>query len=186
MFSNNIKIDTFVLTDNAPLFSNQSWTGELITRSTGVQYYSISFQVNLHTRSRQELQQFIAQYGQGAPFEMSLGWYSTYTGAQTGAIAASKAAGANTYQISVAAGNKIEVGSIIQFTNHKKLYKVIANTGSVLSIFPNLKQPVQVGENIKYNALTGMFKLQMDNNAYATPSENLIQMTFKAIEDVTA
>lgn len=85
-FSNQIKITNFQIKSTEPVYSNQTWTGQRIMRSTGIQYYEIQFQLSFNTASIGEVQNFLAQYSQGKPFTFSLGLLSTYRGTQTGSL----------------------------------------------------------------------------------------------------
>ncbi|MCW2478117.1 hypothetical protein [Candidatus Symbiopectobacterium sp. NZEC135] len=176
-------ISSFVLSDNQPMYKNQANSGRLIQRSTGIQYFDISFQVNLNIDDRAAFQKWIAEHSQGKPFEMSLGYYSLYNGLQKGNVIAN-AASKNTYKITCT--SVIEVGTLIQFSGHKKIYRVIANDGVTLSIFPSLRQEVQNNETIKYNDIKGTFILNVDKNKYEYKSEQIVQQTFTAVEDITS
>ncbi|CRY67018.1 Uncharacterised protein [Yersinia kristensenii] len=186
MFSKNILISDFVLTDNQPLYQNQSWTGQTISRSTGIQYYTIAFKIQATKQNRQEIQAFQAQYGLGRPFEHSLGWYSQYNGQQQVIVQSLQNSNAGSYIIKVPPNTKLEIGTIIQFTNHKKIYKIINNDGlGNLSIYPSLRKTVQLSENIKFNNIMGTFILQNNNDKIDYNSGNIITMSISAIEDVT-
>lgn len=64
---------------------------------------------------------------------MSLGYYSVYTGAQTVQPVVLNPANASTYKVQ--ATTKFEVGTLIQFSGHKKIYRVLDNSNGYLSIF---------------------------------------------------
>lgn len=179
-FSNNIKITGFQLSSTEPMFSNRSWTGALITRSTNIQYYKLQFTMNFNQKDQAEVKQFLAQYSQARPFVMDLGYYGHYTGSQTGAIAATTTTSAGTYKVNVNS-NSLEIGTLIQFANHPKIYRVIANTGTTLSVFPNLRQSVQAGETIRFNNLQGQFVLDIDND-YSMTVQNVMSLQLKATE----
>ncbi|MGX9299885.1 hypothetical protein IAQ00_13645 [Pantoea ananatis] len=182
LFSNNLKVTDFQLSSNEPRYSNRSWTGTQITRSTGIQYYQINFTLNFNKKDIQEYQNFIAKYGQGAPFNMDLGHLSIYKGSQNVAVAATAPAAKGVYQITCNS-NQLEVGTLIQFQNHKKIYRVIANNGTTLSIFPNLRSNVAIGENVKFTNIEGSFTLDVDND-YKLNVQNVMNITFKASEDI--
>lgn len=182
LFSNNIKIADFQLSSTEPRYSNTSWTGSQITRSTGIQYYEIQFTLNFNKKDILEYQAFIARYGQGAAFAMTLGHLSTYLGSQVAAVSTTAVAAKGVYQISTTQ-NALEVGTLVQFQNHKKLYRVIANTGTTLSLFPNLREQVQAGENIRYQGIEGSFILDVDND-YKLSVLNVMSITLKATEDI--
>lgn len=61
-FSNQIKITNFQIKTTEPVYSNQTWTGQRIMRSTGIQYYEIQFQLSFNPSSIGEVQNFLAQY----------------------------------------------------------------------------------------------------------------------------
>lgn len=180
---NNALISDFILTDNVPQYQNQTWSGEVITRIVGTQYFSLSFKVTLNKQYRAELMNFYALYSNGRPFEMPLGWWSTYNGSQTGnvQITAARSAGSTSLAVN---NNNLEVGSIIQIGGTKKLYRVIANSGSTMTIFPALLSNVQAGSNINYDNLQGSFVLTPQNSSYQMPSTNVIEVTIQATENI--
>lgn len=142
---NNALISEFMLTDNIPQYQNQTWTGETITRVVGSQYFTLSFKVTLNKMNRTELANFYALYGQGRPFDISLGWWSDYNGTQASQVQATAARAAGATSVAVNA-NTLEVGTVVQFTGHKKLYRIIANTGNVITIFPRLIKTSNLGK----------------------------------------
>lgn len=182
LFTNNIKVTDFQLTSTEPRYSNRSWTGTQIQRSTGIQYYQIQFSLNFHQRDSAEYEKFIAMYSQGKSFSMDLGHLSNYMGKQLTAVSATKVAAKGVYQITTNQ-NALEVGTLIQFTNHKKIYRVLANTGTVLSVFPNLRQQVGLNENIRYQNIEGQFVLDVDNN-YQLNIKTQMSIQLKATEDI--
>jgi hypothetical protein len=182
LFSNNIKITDFQLTSTEPKYSNRSWTGTQIQRSTGIQYYQLQFTMNFHQKDSAEYERFIATYGQGRAFSMDLGHLSKYTGSQTTAVSSTAVSAIGTYQVKTT-NNGLEVGTLIQFQNHKKIYRVIANTGTVLSLFPNLRQQVGLNENIRYQNIEGQFVLDVDNN-HQLNIKTSMNITLKATEDI--
>ncbi|HCA3847275.1 TPA: hypothetical protein MPJ73_004148 [Enterobacter hormaechei] len=180
---NNTLISEFTLTDNIPQFQNQTWTGETITRVVGSQYFTLSFKVTLNKMNRAELANFYALYGQGRPFDMSLGWWSQYSGTQASQVQATAARAAGATSIAVNA-NTLEVGTVVQFNGHKKLYRIIANTGNVITIFPGLIKNIQLGELVKYDNIQGSFILTPQNAAYQMPSTNIMEVTINATENI--
>ena len=180
---NNATISDFVLSDNVPLFQQKTWTGEQITRVVGTEYFSISFKVTMNKQYRAELSNFYAQYAQGKPFDMSLGWWGKYTGNQTANVQATAARAAGATSIAVNS-NRLEVGSLIQFNGHKKLYRIIANSGTTMTIFPGLIKNIQLGEVIKYDNLSGSFVLTTQNSQFSFPSNNLIGVIIQATENI--
>lgn len=181
VFTNNIKLSDVQVTSMEPIYTNQSWTGVIHTRSTGIQYYTIQFTMQFEKKYLQEYNAFIAQYSQGAPFNLSLGFYGNYLGTQTKSIQATAARAKGSYQIPVASGYTVEVGTLIQFSNHKKIYRVISNANNVLSIFPDLRQNVVIGEIIKYKGIEGQFMLNPDND-YSLTVANAMSIQLKATE----
>lgn len=179
-FSSNIKVTGFQLSSTEPMYTNRSWNGTLITRSTNIQYYNLQFTLNFNQKDHGEVQQFLAQYSQGKPFTMDLGYLSKYKGIQTAALSTTATSAAGTYQVTTQANN-LEVGTLIQFANHTKIYRVIANSGTVLSIFPNLRAQVNTGETIKYNNIQGSFVLDADND-YQMQVQNVMSIQLKATE----
>lgn len=182
-FSTGIKVSDFTLIDKAPQYSNTTWTGALIQRSTGVQWFEYQFALNFNPSDLLEVQSFIAQYQQGKAFEMSMGHLSQYRGKQTGALAVKTAVSRGIYKFQTTATNKLEIGSLIQFRNHKKLYKVIANDGTNVSIFPALQANIQANEAVQYNALLIEGTLLPDNE-YQITSTNIMKVQFKCKEVV--
>ncbi|MCW6030163.1 hypothetical protein [Pantoea sp. JK] len=182
LFTKNIKIGDFTLSSQEPRYSNRSWTGSQLQRSTGIQYYEIQFTLNFNKKDIQEYQSFIAKYGQGAAFSMDLGHLSTYYGSQTASVRATAAAAKGVSAISCSA-NTLEVGTLIQFQNHKKIYRVINNASNVLTVFPPLRASVAINETVTYNNLQGSFVLDVDNDLKFNV-ENIMKITLKATEDI--
>jgi len=179
-FSSNIKTTNFQLSSTEPQYSNRSWNGSLITRSTNIQYYRIQFTLNFNQKDQQEIKEFLARYSQSQPFTMDLGYLSRYTGIQNGAVQTTSAATAGTYKINVNQNN-LEVGTLVQFTNHSKIYRIIANSGTSISVFPNLRQQVQTGEPVRFNNIQGQFTLDTDND-YSMTVQNVMSIQLKATE----
>ncbi|MDV0678310.1 hypothetical protein VC636_25620 [Citrobacter freundii] len=182
-FTKNIKISNFKLTDKTPQYSNQTWTGQRIVRSTNVQWYEFEFQLQYNKRDRLEVQSFVAQYKQGKPFQLSMGHLSEYIGKQTGAVSVKNTVQRGVYKIQTTNPQVIEVGSYIQFANHKKLYSVLANTGSEISVYPPLQAIVQAGEGITYNGLVIEGTINPDND-YSVMVGNAMSMNFRCMEVV--
>ncbi|MES3530077.1 hypothetical protein [Enterobacter hormaechei] len=180
---NNALISEFMLMDNIPQYQNQTWTGETITRVVGSQYFTLSFKVTLNKMNRAELANFYALYGQGRPFDISLGWWSDYNGTQASQVQATAARAAGATSVAVNA-NTLEVGTVVQFTGHKKLYRIIANSGNVITIFPGLIKNIQLGEVMKYDNIQGSFILTPQNAAYQMPSTNIMEVTINATENI--
>lgn len=181
LFSNKIKVTDFQLSDTIPVYSNSSWTGSVESRLLNIQYFTIQFTLNFNQKDAGEYKAFQAQYSTGAPFPMSLGFYSKYYGAETNAINAEVGANIGTYLIQC--HTKLEVGTLIQFQNHSKIYKVMVNDqdNGILSIFPLLRADVQVGETIKYSNIEGQFILD-NSNDYALSVANQMSVQLTATE----
>jgi len=179
----NALISDFMLTDNIPQYQNQTWSGETITRVVGVQYYSVSFKVTMNKKKRAELSNFYAQYAQGKPFDMPLGWWGSYTGSFSGTIQVTAAAAAGATTIAVTQ-NTLEVGSLVQFNGHKKLYKVVGNNGFSITLFPGLTRAIQTSEVLNYENLQGSFILTPQNASYQYPSTNVMEVTIQATENI--
>lgn len=182
-FSKNIKISDFTLQSKSPQYSNQSWTGQVIQRSTGVQWYTFNFTLNFNQRERIEVQSFIAQYQQGKPFTISLGHMATYNGKQKNPVYVKSPVAKGIYKFTTTASQVLEVGAMIQFGNHKKLYSVVANNGTTISIFPALQANIQANEPVLYNGLVIEAILDVDND-YQMPVTNAVSMKFKCTEVV--
>ena len=179
-FSNDVKVTNFIFKNNEPMYSNTSWTGQRIVRSTGIQYYQIQFTLNFIKSATPEINQFIAQYSQGGSFTMPLGIYGEYRGNQTGALTATNAVAAGNIVISTNTNN-MAIGELIQFSNHNKIYRIIARTASTVTVFPALQNQVQASEIIKYDNLTIQAQLDPDND-YSITVGNLMTLTLKAQE----
>ena len=180
---NNALISEYVLSDNIPQYQNQTWSGETITRMVGVQYFTLSFKVTLNKKYRNELANFYASYAYGKPFDMSLGWWGSYTGTQTSGIQATGARAAGATSIAVTQ-NTLEIGSLVQFNGHKKLYRVVGSNGDTITIFPGLTRAIQTSEVLKYDNLQGSFILTPQNATYQLPSTNVIEVTIQATENI--
>lgn len=180
IFSNKIKINSVSIASTEPRYSNRAWSGVEITRSTGIQYFTMEFTLSFKQQDITEYNAFVAEYSRGKPFTFGLGHLSTYTGSQVNAVQATAASAKGAYQVTTSA-NTLEIGSLIQFTNHSKLYRIIGRTGNDIQLFPNLRANVQAGESIRYTAFEGTFTLDVDNN-YQTPVNNVISISLKASE----
>lgn len=179
-FTSNIKVTDFTIKSNEPMYSNQALSGQRIVRSTGIQYYQIQFQLNWNIKDLGEVNNFLAQYSQGKSFTMSLGSMGTYRGTQTGSLTASAQANKGASVINTST-NKLAVGELIQFTNHKKIYRIIARTGTSITVFPNLQNVVQSSELIIYDNLMITAQLDPDND-YSLPVGQLMSIKLKATE----
>ncbi|MFS7195482.1 hypothetical protein AB6866_04795 [Rahnella inusitata] len=180
-FSNKIKVSNFTLKSVEPAYSNQTWTGQRIIRSTGIQYYKLNFTLNFNIKDRAEVDNFLALYSQGKSFQLPLGHLSTYQGIQTGGLVASTAAAKGSRVIT--ATNTMGVGELLQFTNHKKIYRIIDRTATSLTLFPALQNTVQATETIFYNNLVIEAVLDPDND-YSMNIENVTSIQLKAMENV--
>lgn len=181
-FSNNLKVTNFQIKSTEPIYSNQTWTGQRIMRSTGIQYYQIQFTLNFTLVNLNEVKSFIAQYAQGKPFTMSLGLAGTYQGTQTGSLT-STAAIAKGNMVIPTSTNTMAVGEWVQFSTHNKLYRIVERTNTSITIFPVLQNQVQASEIIKYNNLMIEAVLDPDND-YSTTIGNLMSVTLKATENI--
>ncbi|MDD7993763.1 hypothetical protein [Kosakonia radicincitans] len=180
-FTNKIKINSVQLKSNEPMYSNRSWTGQRIIRSTGIQYYTIQFQLTFNTVDRAEVMNFLALYSQGEPFTLNLGHFAKYNGNQTGALTATSQAAKGSMVVSTI--NSLAVGELIQFTNHKKIYRVIDRTNTNITIFPSLQNVVQANETITYNNLVIEAVLDPDND-YSMDISTVTSITLKASENI--
>lgn len=178
--SKKIKVSTVNLKSTEPMYEHQSWTGQVIQRLTGIQYYELEFTMVFNIRDRSEILAFIGEYGQGKAFEMQLGHLSTYVGNQTGAVNSTAVLPAGTILIQTNT-QQLGLGELIQFTNHKKIYRIISRTNTSLTIFPALRSGIQAGEMIRYDGLTINAVLKADND-YSMPITNIVEMKFSAVE----
>lgn len=181
-FSNNVKITNFTIKSVEPVYSNQSWTGQRIMRSTGIQYNQIQFTLNFTKDALPEIQTFLAQYSQGSSFTFSLGIAGAYRGAQTGALTSTATVAKGTRVISTNKNN-LAVGEQVQFSNHNKIYRIIARTDNSITLFPALQNVVQASEVIRYDNLIIQATLDPDND-YSIVVGNLMTLQIKATEDV--
>ena len=179
-FSNDVKITNFILKSNEPMYSNTSWTGQRIVRSTAIQFYQIQFTLNFIKDAIPEIQNFLAQYSQGGSFSMSLGIYGEYRGGQTGSLTSTNAVAAGNIVITTNTNN-MAIGELIQFSNHNKIYRIIARTANAVTVFPALQNQVQASEIIKYDNLVIESQLDPDND-YSITVGNLMTLTLKAQE----
>lgn len=182
VFSKNIKVSNFQLKSVEPIYSNQTWTGQRILRSTGIQYFQIQFQLAFNVEDISEYNNFIAQYSQGKPFTLSLGHISTYRGSQVGALTSAATAAKGTRLITTD-NNSMAVGEMIQFSNHNKIYRIIDRTDTTLTLFPALQNTIQVSEPIKYNNLMIEAVLDPDND-YTLGVQKVMSIQLKATENI--
>lgn len=180
LFTNNIKISDFQLQSIEPSYSNKSWTGAQIRRSTGIQYYQLTFNIQFNQADRQEVLNFIAQYSQGKPFSTDLGYYSQYTGNQFSTVSSTATVNKGGSVIPCTS-NVLEVGTLVTFQNSTKIHRIIANTGTSITVFPALRQNVQAGEVIRYQGITGTFIIDIDCDLNL-PSKNIMNLSIKATE----
>ncbi|EKB0514336.1 hypothetical protein OMZ99_001073 [Escherichia coli] len=181
-FTNAIKVSDVNLNSKQPMYEHQSWTGKKLQRSTGIQYYEMEFTLSFNIADRREVDNFLATYSLGKPFELSLGHLSTYTGTQTAAVTSTDAVAAGAIQITTNA-QTLGVGDMVQFTNHTKLYRIIARTNTSITIFPALRSSVQANEVIKYNNLGITVVLDADNE-YKFPITKVTSIKLKATENL--
>lgn len=181
-FTNNVKVTNFQIKSTEPIYSNQTWTGQRIMRSTGIQYYNIQFTLNFNPSALTEVNSFLAQYAQGKPFTFSLGVAGTYHGTQTGSVTSTGLIQPGNMIIPTSS-NTLAVGEWVQFTNHNKLYRIVERTGTGITIFPALQNTVQASEVIKYNNLMIEAVLDPDND-YTMPVGNIMNITLKATENI--
>ncbi|HHA1559426.1 TPA: hypothetical protein ACOEBW_000371 [Enterobacter hormaechei subsp. xiangfangensis] len=181
-FTNSIKVSDVNLNSKQPMYEHQSWTGKKLQRSTGIQYYEMEFTLSFNIADRREVDNFLATYSLGKPFELSLGHLSTYTGTQTAAVTSTDAVAAGAIQITTNA-QTLGVGDMVQFTNHTKLYRIIARTNTSITIFPALRSNVQANEVIKYNNLGITVVLDADNE-YKFPITKVTSIKLKATENL--
>ncbi|WP_213712548.1 hypothetical protein [Cedecea lapagei] len=179
VFNQDIKVTNVSISSKEPKYSNRSWTGQQIIRSTGIQYYELSFSLAFNPIHRAEVMAFISTHSQGKPFTLSLGHLSQYEGQQAGLLLTTAVAVQGSSVITVP--SVLEVGSLIQFINHKKLYRVIENTGNSITVFPPLRQQVQASEQVVYDNLIIEAVLDVDND-FNTPIQQIMQIEFKATE----
>lgn len=180
LFTNNIKISDFQLQSIEPSYSNKSWTGAQIRRSTGIQYYQLTFNIQFNQADRQEVLNFIAQYSQGKPFSTDLGYYSQYTGNQFATVSSTATVNKGGSVIPCNS-NILEVGTLVTFQNSTKIHRIIANTGTSITVFPAVRQNVQAGEVIRYQGITGTFIIDIDCDLNL-PSKNIMNLSIKATE----
>ncbi|EEV6099824.1 TPA: hypothetical protein ACUK52_004148, partial [Escherichia coli] len=64
------------------------------------------------------------------------------------------------------------------------IYRIVERTSTSITIFPVLQNTVQASEIIKYNNLMIEAVLDPDND-YTLPVGNIMNMTFKAMENIT-
>ncbi|HBW8876206.1 TPA: hypothetical protein MFN52_005239 [Klebsiella quasipneumoniae subsp. similipneumoniae] len=181
-FSPYIKITDFKLSSVMPMYSNQSWTGVEIRRSTGIQYYTIEFNLNFEIANKKEVLAFISEYQQGKPFQFNMGHFSIYNGSQSGAVSCTSTANRGSLNINMSS-NTLEIGTMIQFSNHKKIYQIIAKNGNTVTLFPQLRQNVQNGESVFYNNLVIEAKLDVDQD-FAMNSTMITSVQIKATENL--
>ena len=136
--------------------------------------------LQFNKKSYPEFNMFMAMYSQSRPFMIGLGLYGKYSGIQTGVlnVTTTTAAGNNTFPCN----NKLEVGSLIQFSNHNKLYRVMPGTTSTsITVFPFLQQNVQMGEVVKYDNLMVEMTIDPDND-WTMPIANKVDVSIKGRE----
>ena len=181
-FSNDVKVTNFQIKSTEPIYSNQTWTGQRIMRSTGIQYYQIQFTLNFNPSSFAEVNSFLSQYAQGKPFTFSLGVAGVYHGSQEGSVTSTADINKGSILIPTST-NSLSTGNWVQFSNHNKLYRIVESTENSITIFPALQNVVQASEVIKYDELIIEAVLDPDND-YTMPVGNIMNITLKATESI--
>ncbi|MDF2784219.1 MAG: hypothetical protein K0S95_754 [Pantoea eucrina] len=179
-FSNDVKITNFQLKSTQPLYSNTSWTGQRIMRSTGIQFYELQFQLNFTKQAWPEVQNFLAKYSQGGAFTIPMGFLGTYYGEQSGSLTSTSVVPAGSRVVTTNT-NKMAVGENVRFNNHSKIYQITDRTDNSITVLPALQRQVQASEIIQYNNLDITATLDPDND-YSVVSGNLMSITLKARE----
>ncbi|EOM9564465.1 hypothetical protein ACLB83_002541 [Escherichia coli] len=181
-FTNNVKVTNFQIKSTEPIYSNQTWTGQRIMRSTGIQYYQIQFTLNFNSPALAEVNAFLAQYSQGKPFTLTLGVAGKYHGTQTGSVTSTANISKGSMLIPTST-NTLAIGEWVQFSNHNKLYRIVDSTSTSITIFPALQNTVQASEVINYENLIIEAVLDPDND-YTMPVGNIMNITLKATENI--
>ncbi|EMY4147405.1 hypothetical protein AAIR64_001272 [Escherichia coli] len=183
--SKNIKITDFTLKSKQPFFKAQSISGKFQRRFTGIQYFEAEFTANFMAEHINEVKEFVARHLFGRPFSVPLSYYSKYTGdvRQMVTAATGTARGGRKVRLSNFTGT-LKAGTIIQFENHKKIYKITEDvkSGGEMKLFPNLRQNVLAGEVIKYQNVEGEFLLTTDNIDWKL--SQISKMKFELVENV--
>lgn len=130
------------LTNQAPVFnSGTTWSGNVLTRPTGIQWYEAKVDYILDPA---DVPAFNAMFSQG---QIQAKNYSLGLLGKTLTSSVTTAAAFNSGVTVVSAVNcsTLEVGQFIQFSNHNKLYQVQAKSASNFTIFPSLRKYVPTG-----------------------------------------
>jgi len=124
--------------------------------------------------------QYSVQYSQGKPFSTDLGYYSQYTGKHFATVYSTATINKGGSVIPCTA-NMLEVGTLVTFQNSTKIHRIIANTGTSITVFPALRQNVQAGEVIRFQGITGTFIIDIDCDLNLQ-SKNIMTLQVKATE----
>lgn len=183
--SKEVVLTDMKLSDNAQVFTSQTFTGKVQRRFSGIQYYTLKFSAQYNKKDIAVVKRFLTEYRFGKPFNLPLPKYSGSTSTVTGNVAAAIAAPAGSRKVKLSGfTGQLDIGTVIQFANHKKLYQVASDTrgNGELSIVPNLRAAVQVGELIKYRNIEGSFILTTDSVEW--PQTELQTIELEATENV--
>lgn len=183
--SKNIKISDVKLTSNAPFFSNKAISGKFQRRFTGIQYFELEFTANFMAQHIEEVKKFAIQTQFSKPFYFPLSYFSLYTGTVKDTLTSAQNANAGARIVTAGQfSGTLEAGTIIQFSNHSKLYQVTEDVkaGGQIKLFPNLRSQVQAGEIIKYRNIEGAFLITDEKREWTLQSLNKVK--FNATESM--
>ena len=173
------------LQDNAQIFTSQTFTGKVQRRFSGVQFYTLKFTANYNKKDIGVVKKFVAEHRFGKPFNVPLPKYSGNVSTATGTIQVALQATPGSRKIRLGAFTGVlEAGTVVQFSNHKKLYTLVSDVraNGEMQIMPNLRQSVQAGEMLTYNNINGQFIMTNDNIKW--PQTEIQKVEFEATENV--
>lgn len=180
-----IKLSDVQIEDNTPYFSTKSLSGKYQKRIAGPQFFILNFTANWMVSDLPEIKRFVAEHKFNVPFEYPMSYFSNFTGNITGfPVASTKVNKGSRLILLTGFVGTIPAGTVVQFTNHSKIYTVTesvsSNGAATLKIFPALYQDVNLGEQTKYQNLKAKFVLT--NEKFTFPNTQIGNFKFTAME----
>ena len=90
-------------------------------------------------------------------------------------ISVSAGAGVGIDEIQVATSPQIDIGSMVRFSGHNKVYQVIAHTPNRLTVYPALRENVTAGEVVTTSEPIMQVRLNGNMMPFSIGSNNLLQ-----------
>tara|TARA_B100001057_G_C22345484_1_gene754959 strand:- start:2 stop:607 length:606 start_codon:yes stop_codon:yes gene_type:complete len=186
------------LSSNHPTQTTKAVNGRVLSRTQDGQFFS--FTASYPPMSRQQsgaiMAFIVSQKGQAGSFTAVLPEYSTTAGALTGqaiTTGANEAVGSTSIELVSGAistlANALKAGDLVKFSNHAKVYMVMADVtiGSgiaTMTIEPGLILATNSGATLDYIDVQMTCRLSNDVQEFTTSTNNLLRYELDVIEDL--